>query len=183
MVIEVFILVVIVLLLIVFYIYRNYNKKTIVINDEKFQVNRKYKDNKKAAHLMNDLNRDIIRYISHLKSKSEFKYITDNLKYRYNPSNFVEGRKSFTVRKGKKISLCLRDNEGNLYDRNLLMFVLLHELSHVAINSKNHTEEFWNTFKLILREASSYGIYQPTDYSKNPTMYCGIRIKYNPFYG
>jgi len=178
----VFLIVVVIIGLLIFCIYNKGNKKIIVINDEKFQVKKMYKDKYNAAYLMNKLNRKTLDFISHLKRNPNYKQITDRLKYRYNPSNFIEGKKSYTVRKGKKISLCLRDDNGNLYDENLMMFVLLHEISHVAINSKNHTDEFWETFKIILQEAVAFGIYKPEDYSRNPVKYCGILIKHNPLF-
>lgn len=174
---------IVVVLLFSVYIYKQYNKKTIIINGEEFRVYRRYKNSKEAAELLNRSNRNILRFIEHLKTKQEFKHASDNLKYRYDPGHFEEGPKSFTVSKGKKISMCLRDESGRLYSDNTIMFVLLHEISHVAINTYNHNEEFWTTFGKILREAHQIGIYDPVDYASNPEKYCGIVIKHNPYYG
>jgi hypothetical protein len=182
MYIVIFLVVLIVLGLLIFCIYNGGNKKVVVINDEKFQVKKQYGDKLEAAYLMNRLNRKTIDFIAYLKLNPYYKDMTNHLKYRYNPSNFIEGNKSYTVRKGKKISLCLRDNNGKLYDENLMMFVLLHEISHVAVNSKNHTDEFWETFKVILQEAVKFGIYQAEDYAREPVWYCGILIKHNPLF-
>lgn len=174
--------VLVVIVLIVTAIYYSSNKKTIIIHGEEFRVYRKYRDRKEAAELLNRSNRNVIRFIEHLKKKPEFKDISDNLKYRYDPGHFEEGKKSFTVSKGKKISMCLRNEHGKLYSDNTIMFVLLHEISHVAINSHDHNPEFWDTFGLLLKEANSIGIYQPVNYALNPEKYCGITIRHNPYY-
>lgn len=175
-------LVLIVFLLVVISIYNRSNKKTIIIGGEEFQVYRKYRDKKEAAELLNRSNRNVIKFIDHLKKKPEFKHISDNLKYRYDPGHFEEGKKSFTVSKGKKISMCLRNEYGKLYSDNTIMFVLLHEISHVAINSHDHNDEFWNTFGTLLREAHTIGIYDPVNYAMYPEKYCGIVIKHNPYF-
>lgn len=175
-------IVAIVLLVFSFYIYNGFNKKTIIINKEEFRVYRRYKNNKEAAELLNRSNRNIIRFIEYLKTQPDFKFASDNLKYRYDPGHFEEGKKSFTVNKGRKISLCLRNDAGELYSDNTIMFVLLHEITHVALNVYNHNEEFWNTFGRILREAHKIGIYNPVDYSQNPEKYCGIMIRHNPYF-
>lgn len=176
-----FIIFILIIGLIIYYLTND--KNTIFIGGEKFIVHGKHKDKEAAAQMMNKLNRNVIRFIEHMKKIDHYKHLTDKLKYRYNPSSFIEGTKSYTLKKGKKISLCLRDNDGNIYDENLLMFVLLHEISHIAINSKDHTPEFWYTFTIILKEAVDLGIYKPVDYSKYPTMYCNIKIEYNPYFG
>lgn len=179
------ILAVVVVILLVIGIYtglKNFNKKTIIIGGEEFRVYRRYKNNKEAAELLNRSNRNVIRFIEHLKNKPEFKHESDNLKYRYDPGHFEEGKRSFTVSKGRKISMCLRNESGKLYSDNTIMFVLLHELSHVAINTHDHTPEFWDTFGRILKEAHLFGIYNPVNYATNPEKYCGIMIKHNPYY-
>ena len=91
---------------------------------------------------------------------------------------------AYSENKGEKIAFCVttRKNNSQLIDENTLMFVALHELSHVATKSIGHTEEFWNNFKFILKSASSIGIYKPEDYSKTPKSYCGTKIKDNPYF-
>ena len=39
--------------------------------------------------------------------------------------------------------------ELKLVDKNLLLFVALHELSHIMTVSLNHTEEFWDNLNLF----------------------------------
>ena len=56
---------------------------------------------------------------------------------------------------------------SKLIDENTLMFVALHELSHVASKSIGHTDEFWNNFKFLIKEAETINIYVPENYKKN----------------
>ena len=62
------------------------------------------------------------------------------------------------------------------------MFVATHELAHVATKSIGHTEEFWNNFKFLLKEADKINVYKPEDYKKNSRRYCGTDIVDNPYY-
>jgi hypothetical protein len=84
---------------------------------------------------------------------------------------------SYTVNKGSQIYLCLRSINGQLIaDKNLVMYVVLHELAHVACPEFNHTQLFKDIFKFFIEVASRLGIYRETDYSINPKDYCGIVI-------
>jgi predicted metal-dependent hydrolase len=73
------------------------------------------------------------------------------------------------------------DNE-QLIDENTLMFVAIHELSHVATKSIGHKSEFWENFKFLLEKAKEAGIHNPVDYKKEPQEYCGMKIHDNTFY-
>lgn len=80
------------------------------------------------------------------------------------------GNKSFTIDK-KEIFLCLRDENGNYYDDNMLTYVLLHELSHVMCDEIGHTKKFFDIFDQVLAYAESKGVYD----SSQPIVknYCG----------
>ena len=106
-----------------------------------------------------------------------------------NPNNISEsGAKSkhtsYSVNKGEKIIFCLRqkNEEQTFVDENTVMFVAIHELAHIMTLSIGHEPEFWNNFKVLLKEAVALGIYQKEDYSKNPKPYCGITVSDNPLY-
>ena len=62
------------------------------------------------------------------------------------------------------------------------MYVALHELSHIATKSIGHTDEFWENFKFLITEAKKIGVYNPVDYKKEPSRYCGMNITDNPYY-
>ena len=75
-----------------------------------------------------------------------------------NEISIYKGEKSYTINK-HKVFLCLRDENNDYYDDMMLLYVLLHEISHVLCNSIGHTEEFNDIFQALLDEASIMGIY------------------------
>jgi hypothetical protein len=91
---------------------------------------------------------------------------------------------AFSENKGEKLAFCLDTEKkgGKLIDENTLIFVGIHEISHIATQSVGHTNEFWTNFKFLLEEASKMNIYTPVDYKKKPQKYCGMTITDNPYY-
>ena len=91
---------------------------------------------------------------------------------------------AFSENKGEKLAFCLDTEKkgGKLIDENTLVFVGIHEISHIATQSVGHTNEFWTNFKFLLEEASKMNIYTPVDYKKKPQKYCGMTITDNPYY-
>lgn len=97
---------------------------------------------------------------------------------------------AYSENKGEKIAFCLNktskknDGNDNLIDEHTLMFVAIHELSHIATKSVGHKSEFWENFKFLLEEAKASGIHNPVDYkaSGNERDYCGIKINDNPYF-
>jgi len=92
---------------------------------------------------------------------------------------------AYSENKGEKLAFCLnktREGENNMIDEHTLMFVAIHELSHVATKSIGHKSEFWENFKFLLECAKESGIHNPTDYKQEPKEYCGMKIKDSPFY-
>jgi hypothetical protein len=89
---------------------------------------------------------------------------------------------SYSINKGEKIVFCLRqkDEAKTLMDLNTMVFVALHELSHIATESIGHNKEFWENFKWILRVAVKEKIYIFQDFNKDPKGYCGIQITDQP---
>jgi hypothetical protein len=108
----------------------------------------------------------------------------------YNPQKIYETLPTseytaYSENKGEKIAFCLdteKHSEGRLIDDNTLMYVALHEVSHVASKSIGHNDEFWENFKFILIAAEELDIYTPIDYKKEPARYCGMNITDNPYY-
>ena len=93
---------------------------------------------------------------------------------------------AYNENKGEKLAFCLtKTKDGNpnkLIDSNTLMFVAIHEVSHICTVSVGHTTEYWDNFKFLLENAVEYGLYEPIDYKNNPTGYCGMTINDNPIY-
>jgi hypothetical protein len=77
----------------------------------------------------------------------------------------------------------MRDKTKEPYpfiDENTIMFVLLHELSHLMTESIGHTPEFWNNFRMLLQDCIKNGKYTPVNYTQNPVEYCGMTISDSP---
>jgi len=92
---------------------------------------------------------------------------------------------AYSENKGEKLAYCLdrtRKGQDNMIDEHTLMFVSIHELSHVATKSIGHKTDFWENFKFLLEEAKLAGIHEPRDYKSAPAEYCGMKIRDNPFY-
>ena len=87
---------------------------------------------------------------------------------------------SYTVNKGDEIALCLRSKKTKeLHDLNIIMYVTLHELSHVACPEIDHTELFKKIFIFFLNTAIILKIYKKTNYQIDPLEYCGLTISEN----
>ena len=108
----------------------------------------------------------------------------------YNPKKIYETLPTseytaYSQNKGEKLAFCLdteKKGGGKLIDPNTLLFVAIHELSHIATKSIGHTPEFWQNFKFLLQEAKIINIYTPEDYKREPKRYCGMDITDNPYY-
>lgn len=152
-----------------------------------------------AAHAANELaninnkNQELIQFLlDKYKDPTSHGYtIATRLKKRYKSDRLEENdpvdknNTSFTEDKGEKVALCLREKvtgKNRLHNQNLIEFVDLHELAHIASQGFGHEDEFWHNFSFILKEAFNAGIHKPQDYSKNPVQYCGLDVSYNPFY-
>ena len=160
------------------------------INGKKYCV-RERKNMKQASNLLAKTTENMNKLIEYLGNtypeKENVKFLIKN----YNPQKIKEilptsQYTAYSENKGEKIAFCLskknKSDSNNLIDINTLMFVALHELSHLATKSIGHNDEFWNNFKFILQEAETINIYKPVDYKNNNVDYCGMKIKDNPYY-
>jgi hypothetical protein len=106
---------------------------------------------------------------------------------RFKPENMCENdihadSTSYSENKGEKIVVCLREKVEpyKLVDINTVMFVVLHEMSHLMTTTVGHTPEFWANFKRILLDATAVGIYTQVNYARSPVAYCGMTISDSP---
>jgi len=106
------------------------------------------------------------------------------------PSRFLEStpdaeHTSYSVNKGEKIHLCLRQREGTnetLVDENVMVFVAIHEMAHAITSTIGHGPDFWNNFAWLLKQAEANGIYTYQDFKSRPVSYCGLHITDSPSY-
>jgi hypothetical protein len=142
-----------------------------------------------AADLLARTTEKCTMLVQHLHKTEPNNEITKRLVEGYNPKTIQETlptseHTAYSENKGEKIAFCLNTRKGGnkLIDENTLMFVALHELSHVGTVSIGHTPDFWRNFKWILEKATEIKIYRPVDYRKKPMGYCGMTISDNPYY-
>lgn len=91
-------------------------------------------------------------YTGHLKPLNK-RQILDEIKV-------FKGNKSYTINK-QRVFLCLKDEKGDYYEDNMLMYVFLHELAHVVCDEVGHTQKFHDIFQDILDVAAKKGIWDP----------------------
>ena len=140
-------------------------------------------DKLQAANNIAIIKKNSIILVNHMFNK----FKTDEtklLKENFNENNFIESGDnkkytSYSINKGEKIVLCLRNKNSKdlkLVDINTMMYVTIHELSHLMTKSVGHKKEFWDNFKLLLEEAILLKLWNKVDYKQNPKEYCGITI-------
>ena len=145
-------------------------------------------DNKESANLLSNAITKVKTLLDHLRKSEPEDIRTKTLISRFNPENITEndptemknGVTSYTVNKGEKIVVCLRQRNNNFVELNTLMYVIIHELAHICdLTSEQHDEKFWNNFEWLLEHAVNIGVYNYVDYSKDEEPYCGMNITSN----
>lgn len=81
-------------------------------------------------------------------------------KIRYDVS-LCKGEKSYTINK-QDMYMCLKDEKGDYYHDNFLLYVHIHECSHVLCPEIGHTDLFYKIFDALLEKAVELGIYDNT---------------------
>jgi hypothetical protein len=147
---------------------------------------------KDSANTLGLINRNIMKLIEYLEVNynhdDDKNYFIKKLKGNYTPYVISEAAvdpryTTYTIDK-KDMHICLRtrDNNEKIYDINILMYVVLHELAHLCNYDRRgkailgHGQEFKFIFRFLVEEAIKLDVYQHTNYSQNPREYCGIMI-------
>ncbi len=140
-----------------------------------------------SADALARLNERILRLIHYMDNARDMAHIggVQRLKARYRGSETVSeglikhGLTTFTENKDK-ITFCLRTRDQNdqLYNDNLLMYVALHELAHIMSITLDHTPEFKDNFQYLQVCAMKLGIFQRDGLMNGgaPVEYCGLHI-------
>jgi hypothetical protein len=149
-------------------------------------------DKQQAADLLARVRRKISNLYNTLRDKFPSKPQIKQWIQNFEPSaeRFMEStpdaeHTSYSVNKGEKIHLCLRQREGqneSLVEENVMVFVALHEMAHVITPTLGHGPDFWNNFGWLLKQAEAQGIYQYQDFKAHPVSYCGLNITDSPAY-
>lgn len=142
----------------------------------------------KTANILSKIKKNfsiIVNYLNtNIKKYPKKEYIiknlvnrTKNLEITERPDDSDEYVTSYTLNKGELMVICLRSKFlRTIHDFNIIFYVCIHELAHIASNNVGHDEEFKNNFKFLLKEAIKLNLYTPIDYRKTPVDYCGITV-------
>lgn len=155
--------------------------------DNRYYVVRKLSDKQDAANMLATISKNLTDLVTHVYNKDKDKEGIQQLKDNFNSQNITEnlpGGKytAYSVNKGEELAICLRNIPDETFiDKNLIIFVSIHELAHVMTDEVGHTTKFWNNMRYLLEQGESIGIYRPEDYRKNPQMYCGQEINSSPY--
>lgn len=162
--------------------YSNVSKKSYYIREE-------LPNSDETADVIGKLELFIDKFIAYLDSKvpndKRVKRLKDRLyDVKIEESPMEKDVSSYTINKGELISMCVRHKKKNktFHDYQTLLFVLIHELAHVASISKGHNREFMTNFKFLLEHAVESKMYYAQDYSNSPITYCGVKVTNNPYY-
>jgi hypothetical protein len=166
-------------------------------------VSTKYPDYADAQRLMDRLKDNMIEALRAMKRDLDggtsmlgyYDTVARQLLDKFTPDNIYEnvpGGKdtSFVIDKsGREFAICLRSADGMLHDYSTLQFVIYHEMSHIAVKTIGHGDEFWDAFGWLLKYLEKRGLYAPINYAMRPVKYCGdmsgtkgVLITYNPYY-
>lgn len=177
-----------------------------IIDGRDYQVIDYFDNPGNAADMLAYINENNLALIAYMEAKyitkeldsnknaewtEHYVKLTKRLLARYLPHVLTENdppdpdNTSWTENKGEVLTMCIREKEsGNndFHDLNVLVFVGVHEMAHIASIGYGHEEEFWFNFKCLLEEAVELGIYNPVDYSKYPLNYCSLDINHSPLF-
>jgi WLM domain len=174
----------IMVVIIVMYFKSQYGEVSYVkssIDDRRYLV-RKLPDAQEAADSLARINKDLLRLVQHVMAKyGGSRQDVQQLYRNYDPDALSEGGMehgytSYSVNKGEKIVLCIRQKDGAFVSHNVMMYVATHELAHLMTSEVGHTDMFWKNFRFLLKEAMTIGVYTYQDFAKEPQPYCGIQI-------
>lgn len=168
-------------------------QKTARLNNKSYGIQEIFSDQDIAVEMLAKLHQNMTHFVEDLKRK---KPNDPRVKRLYNGFNRVkieeapdeDDSTSYTINKGELMALCLREKNDvtssnrPFHDYNTLLFVIIHEMAHIASITEGHNTEFIENFKFLLTEAHSLGYYNPVDYKSNPIKYCGLKVTNNPFF-
>lgn len=149
--------------------------------DERFYLVRSSPDKQEAANMLAKIYRNIITLADKLYQDRDkypdYKQYIELLHSKAKDIVLVESTQdsaytSYSMNKGEQIVFCLR-TMGKLHDINLIMYVVLHEISHVSCPIyDNHGPLFKKIFAFLTHRAIEMGLYRKIDFVAKPERYC-----------
>ncbi len=179
------------MLLLFFFHNRTFSKRKYVvstIDNKRYLVQKKTKAQEtKSANMIAELvkRKNILcNYLesnSKYQNKYEVKRLLNNQYVEIEEKSFkYKDQVAYSINKGEKIGICLRNKQGKYEDMNTGFFVLMHELAHVMSKDYGHHEKFWNNFSLLIKAAIECKVYTYQSFD-NYTNFCGLEITYTPY--
>lgn len=169
------------------------------VDGQEYRVHEGHPGSAEAADRLAELNGRIIEILRHLRTKYLRNGETSTARHaavelllaRYNQDNLAEnspkdpaGDTAYSLNKGAIVAICLRDRSApdSIHDIELLTFVTLHEMAHIAIASdtSKHPLIFWRTFRFLLDEAEEAQVFTSPQFAKYPVNYCGKLVDFSP---
>jgi hypothetical protein len=158
------------------------------IDNKEYRV-RDEEDKFQACNILAKISQNMKLLVIYLNNHKEDKGFIENKEYInrlvdkidyiiLNESSKDDIYTSYSINKGEEIIFCVRSRKNNdIHNMNLMMYVALHELAHVACPIyDNHGPLFKQIFAFITRVSIDIGIYKKIDFDTNPTEYCGMTI-------
>ena len=177
------IVIVIMVLIVLMFLRQRYGEVTYVrseVDGRRYLV-RKLPDSAAAADRLAQLNATLTEIVRHVTAKFPGRADVQRLYANFDPDAVSEGGMehgytSYSVNKGEKIVMCIRQKDNTFVAHNVLVYVATHELAHIMTREVGHTDTFWANFRFLLQQAVEIGQYKVQDFAKNPQPYCGIEI-------
>ncbi len=179
-------------IIIFIYIFLFYNKKNVVLitGSDNFTKYLVYNDEQKneSAKLLEEITNNMFKLKDYLYQNVDkfpdmreyIKQLNRNLDkertliYENDPKSDLT---SFSVNKGEEIALCLKSKKtGSIHNINLMMYVTIHEMAHIACPEIGHGDLFKKIFKFLCEQGIVIGVYKYDDYENNPIEYCGMML-------
>jgi len=182
------------IIVIIIYLFLFHNKKNVVLiegrDKNKYLV---YNDENKndSALLLGDVVNNMFKLKDYLYTNIEkypefkvyIKQLYTNLNkdrsliYENDPNSNLT---SFSVNKGEELAFCLKSKKtGEMHNINLIMYVALHEMAHIACPEIGHGALFKKIFKFLTETAIEIKIYKLDNYETKPVEYCGMLLSSN----
>jgi len=187
---RVIILIIIIIIGISIFYWYNFRSMTFLKSplDNDYYMVRDLSDKDTAVIMLSTIKLNIIKLNDYLVNNKNDKYkeymlYIEQLDYKIKSVTIAESKESststsYSVNKGDELVFCLRSKKewNKFHNFNTIMYVALHEISHIACPEYGHGPLFKKIFTFMIEVAIELKIYIYVDFNKSPEEYCGINI-------
>ena len=180
-----------ILFIIFIYIFLFYNNNEFVYIEDNFEGTRylvQKSTKEESMKILTEITKRLYRLRSYLieniNNNLEFKPYIDRLQKGFNntrttimENSSTSDNTSYNINKGEELVFCLKSKKtGKFHDINLLMYVAIHEIAHIACPVIGHGELYQKIFKFFIDMAEKINIYKRVNYNEKPTEYCDMML-------